>query len=128
MGAEEKKDRFCSPETAATRNPVVALGRTPRLRIATVFVVFRLPAWRGARGCGGGRGIGRSWCCYWIAGGSRDQKCEEGSWPVLRSTVASQVATTQCSICNGFLTSVASTHICNVCCLAPVTYKRVRTT
>jgi hypothetical protein len=33
-----------------------------------------------------------------------------------------------CSICNGPLTPVTSTHICNGCCLAPVTYKRTRTT
>jgi hypothetical protein len=32
------------------------------------------------------------------------------------------------SICNGPLTPVTSTHICNDCCLAPVTYKRARTT
>jgi hypothetical protein len=32
------------------------------------------------------------------------------------------------SICNGPLTPVTSTHICNSCCLAPVTYKRARTT
>jgi hypothetical protein len=32
------------------------------------------------------------------------------------------------SICNGPLTPVTSTHICNGCCLAPVTYKRTRTT
>jgi hypothetical protein len=32
------------------------------------------------------------------------------------------------NICNGSLTSVTSTHICNGCCLAPVTYKRARTT
>jgi hypothetical protein len=32
------------------------------------------------------------------------------------------------SICNGPLTPVTSTHICNGCCLAPVTYKRARTT
>jgi hypothetical protein len=31
------------------------------------------------------------------------------------------------SICNGPLTPVTSTHICNGCCLAPVTYKRART-
>jgi hypothetical protein len=33
-----------------------------------------------------------------------------------------------CIICNGTLTPVTSTHICNGCCLAPVTYKRARTT
>jgi hypothetical protein len=32
------------------------------------------------------------------------------------------------NICNGPLTPVTSTHICNSCCLAPVTYKRARTT
>jgi hypothetical protein len=32
------------------------------------------------------------------------------------------------NICNGPLTPVKSTHICNGCCLAPVTYKRARTT
>jgi Tfp pilus assembly protein FimV len=32
------------------------------------------------------------------------------------------------NICNGSLTPVTSTHICNSCCLAPVTYKRARTT
>jgi hypothetical protein len=32
------------------------------------------------------------------------------------------------NICNRPLTPVASTHICNDCCLAPVTYKRTRTT
>jgi hypothetical protein len=32
------------------------------------------------------------------------------------------------SICNVPLTPVTSTHICNGCCLAPVTYKRARTT
>jgi hypothetical protein len=32
------------------------------------------------------------------------------------------------NICNGPLTPVTSTHICNGCCLAPVTYKRARTT
>jgi hypothetical protein len=32
------------------------------------------------------------------------------------------------SICNGSLTPVTSTHICNGCHLAPVTYKRARTT
>jgi hypothetical protein len=32
------------------------------------------------------------------------------------------------SICNGPLTPVTSTHICNGCCLAPVTYKCTRTT
>jgi hypothetical protein len=32
------------------------------------------------------------------------------------------------SICNGPLTPVTSTHICNGCCLAPVTYKRASTT
>jgi hypothetical protein len=31
------------------------------------------------------------------------------------------------SICNGPLTPVTSTHICNGCCLAPVTYKRAKT-
>jgi hypothetical protein len=31
------------------------------------------------------------------------------------------------NICTGPLTPVTSTHICNGCCLAPVTYKRVRT-
>jgi hypothetical protein len=33
-----------------------------------------------------------------------------------------------CSICNEPLTPVTSTHICNSCCLAPVTYKRAKTT
>jgi hypothetical protein len=32
------------------------------------------------------------------------------------------------NICNGSLTPVTSTHICNGCCLAPVTYRRARTT
>jgi hypothetical protein len=32
------------------------------------------------------------------------------------------------NICNGPLTPVTSTHICNGCSLAPVTYKRARTT
>jgi hypothetical protein len=32
------------------------------------------------------------------------------------------------NICNGPLTPVTSTHICNGCCLAPVTYRRARTT
>jgi hypothetical protein len=32
------------------------------------------------------------------------------------------------SICNRPLTPVTSTHICIGCCLAPVTYKRARTT
>jgi hypothetical protein len=32
------------------------------------------------------------------------------------------------NICNRLLTPVTSTHICNSCCLAPVTYKRARTT
>jgi hypothetical protein len=32
------------------------------------------------------------------------------------------------SICNRPLTPITSTHICNGCCLAPVTYKRTRTT
>jgi hypothetical protein len=32
------------------------------------------------------------------------------------------------NICNGPLTPVTSTHICIGCCLAPVTYKRARTT
>jgi hypothetical protein len=32
------------------------------------------------------------------------------------------------SICNGPLMPVTSTHICNGCCLVPVTYKRARTT
>jgi hypothetical protein len=32
------------------------------------------------------------------------------------------------NICNGPLTPVTSTHICNGCCLASVTYKRARTT
>jgi hypothetical protein len=32
------------------------------------------------------------------------------------------------NICNGPLTPVTSTHICNGCCLAHVTYKRARTT
>jgi hypothetical protein len=32
------------------------------------------------------------------------------------------------SICNRLLTPVTSTHICNGCCLAPVTYNRARTT
>jgi hypothetical protein len=32
------------------------------------------------------------------------------------------------SICNGPLTPVTPTHICNSCCLAPVTYKRARMT
>jgi hypothetical protein len=32
------------------------------------------------------------------------------------------------SICNGPLTPITYTHICNVCCLAPVTYKRARMT
>jgi hypothetical protein len=32
------------------------------------------------------------------------------------------------SICNGPLTPVTSTHICNGCRLAHVTYKRARTT
>jgi hypothetical protein len=31
------------------------------------------------------------------------------------------------NICNGPLTPVTSTHICNGCCLAPVTYRRART-
>jgi hypothetical protein len=31
-------------------------------------------------------------------------------------------------ICNGPLMPVTSTHICNGCCLVPVTYKRIRTT
>jgi hypothetical protein len=31
------------------------------------------------------------------------------------------------NICNGPLTPVISTHICNGCCLVPVTYKRTRT-
>jgi hypothetical protein len=31
-------------------------------------------------------------------------------------------------ICNGPLTLFTSTHICNGCCLVPVTYKRARTT
>jgi hypothetical protein len=31
-------------------------------------------------------------------------------------------------ICNGPLTPVISTHICNGCCLVHVTYKRVSTT
>jgi hypothetical protein len=33
-----------------------------------------------------------------------------------------------CNICNRPLTSVTSTHICNGCCLASVTYKRARMT
>jgi hypothetical protein len=33
-----------------------------------------------------------------------------------------------CSICNGTLTLLTSTHICNGCCLTPVTYKRARMT
>jgi hypothetical protein len=33
-----------------------------------------------------------------------------------------------CNICNGPLTPVTSTHICNSCCLTLVTYKRARTT
>jgi hypothetical protein len=32
------------------------------------------------------------------------------------------------NICNGPLTPFTSTHICNGCCLAPVTYKRARMT
>jgi hypothetical protein len=32
------------------------------------------------------------------------------------------------SICNGPLMPVTSTHICNGCCLAPVTNKRAKTT
>jgi hypothetical protein len=32
------------------------------------------------------------------------------------------------SICNGPLTLVTSTHICNGCCSAPVTYKRAKMT
>jgi hypothetical protein len=32
------------------------------------------------------------------------------------------------NICNGPLKPVTSTHICNSCCLAPVTYTRARTT
>jgi hypothetical protein len=32
------------------------------------------------------------------------------------------------NICNGPLSPVTSTHICNGCCLAPVTYKCARTT
>jgi hypothetical protein len=32
------------------------------------------------------------------------------------------------NICNGPLMPVTSTHICNGCYLAPVTYKRARTT
>jgi hypothetical protein len=32
------------------------------------------------------------------------------------------------NICNRPLTPVTSTHICNSCCFAPVTYKRARTT
>jgi hypothetical protein len=32
------------------------------------------------------------------------------------------------NICNGPLTAVTSTHVCNSCCLAPITYKRARTT
>jgi hypothetical protein len=32
------------------------------------------------------------------------------------------------SICNGSLTPVTCTHICNSCCLAPVTHKRGRPT
>jgi hypothetical protein len=32
------------------------------------------------------------------------------------------------NICNRPLTPVTCTHICNGCCLVPVTYKRVRTT
>jgi hypothetical protein len=32
------------------------------------------------------------------------------------------------SICNGPLTLVTSTHICNGCCLVPVTYKCARAT
>jgi hypothetical protein len=31
------------------------------------------------------------------------------------------------NICNGPLTPITSTHICNGCCLAPVTYKRAST-
>jgi hypothetical protein len=31
-------------------------------------------------------------------------------------------------ICNGTLTPVTSTHVCNGCCFTPVTYKRARTT
>jgi hypothetical protein len=33
-----------------------------------------------------------------------------------------------CCICNEPLTPVTSTHICNGCCLVPVTYKSARTT
>jgi hypothetical protein len=33
-----------------------------------------------------------------------------------------------CSICNGPLSPDTCTHICNSCCLAPVTHKRTRTT
>jgi hypothetical protein len=32
------------------------------------------------------------------------------------------------NICNGPLTPITSTHICNGCCLAHVTYKRAKTT
>jgi hypothetical protein len=32
------------------------------------------------------------------------------------------------NICNGTLTPVTSTHICNGCCLALITYKHARTT
>jgi hypothetical protein len=33
-----------------------------------------------------------------------------------------------CNICNRPLMPITSTHICNGCCLAPVTYKHARTT
>jgi hypothetical protein len=53
-------------------------------------------------------------------------------WPVLVYSATSphyvKTSNRSCNICNGPLTPVTSTHICNGCCLAPVTYKRARTT
>jgi hypothetical protein len=39
-----------------------------------------------------------------------------------------KTSNTSRSICNRPLTPVTSTHICNGCCLTPITYKRARTT
>jgi hypothetical protein len=51
-------------------------------------------------------------------------------WIEVRPIAKHYVKTSNSSrnICNGPLTPVTSTHIWNSCCVAPVTYKRARTT
>jgi hypothetical protein len=103
----------------------------------------RPAALAGARSpCSDGRGGSRGgWCPPPRGACSREGRMErrgggaarsparmEGWGGEGRETHYVKISNRSREICNGPLTPVTSTHICNGCCLAPVTYKRARAT